>query len=106
MTFPFNKSNSIDNINKLLVNLKGIKDRRARFRTVICLKTEFEEVFFEGIVNGVITNEILGQKVFGYDPIFIPNGYSKTFACMSVEEKNQISHRGQAIEKLITYLNT
>ena len=99
------ESNSCKNIQKLLINLKNIKDRRARFRTVICLKRRSEEKFFEGVVNGVITKEMLGKNGFGYDPIFKPDGYSQTFAEMSLQEKNKISHRSMAVQKLITYLN-
>tara|TARA_Y100001968_G_C19445164_1_gene764945 strand:- start:2791 stop:3363 length:573 start_codon:yes stop_codon:yes gene_type:complete len=94
-----------DNIKKLLKKMQFIKDRRARFRTVICLKSDLEEMYFEGVVEGVITFDAIGEHGFGYDPVFVPNQCSKTFAEMSLNEKNKISHRGQAIQKLITYLN-
>ena len=93
------------NIEKVLSKLSNVTDRRARFRTVICLKTKMEELFFEGVVNGVITHSTIGHNGFGYDPIFIPDGHHKTFSQMTIEEKNQISHRGQAIKKLIKYLS-
>lgn len=99
-------SNATQNIEKLLFNLNQLKDRRARFKTVICLKTEREEVFFEGVVNGVISHEIMGDCGFGYDPIFIPDGYNQTFSQMSLEQKNKISHRAMAVEKLINYLES
>jgi len=94
-----------DNIEKLLNNMKNKQDRRARFRTVICLKTDLEVKFFEGLVEGVITHQVIGENGFGYDPIFIPDGFNKTFAQMSIVEKNQISHRGRAIGKLAKYLS-
>ena len=93
------------NINKLLLKLNGINDRQARFRTIICLKTSLDEVFFEGVVEGFITDHPIGNGGFGYDPIFIPKGFSCTFSQMSLHEKNKISHRGKALQKLITYLN-
>jgi len=96
---------SNDNILKLLNKMKGCHDRRARFRTVICLKSHLEEKFFEGCVNGVISNKKKGDQGFGYDPVFIPDGYDITFAQMSLKEKNKISHRSQAVKKLIQYLN-
>ena len=97
-------SNSTENIKKLLFNLNQVEDRRARFRTIICLKTKQEQVFFEGVVNGMITHQIMGDSGFGYDPIFIPDGYTQTFSQMSLEQKNKISHRSLAVEKLIQYL--
>ena len=87
------------------MNLNQVQDRRARFRTVICLKTSISEVFFEGVVEGVITTKTMGQGGFGYDPIFLPNGYCQTFSQMTLDEKNKISHRGVAVGKLVTYLN-
>jgi len=92
------------NIRKLLKEMCGCKDRRARFRTIICLKNHKKEKFFEGLVEGCITNKAFGNNGFGYDPIFMPNGYKKTFAQLSLIEKNKISHRGKAINKLIEYL--
>ena len=97
--------NARKNMKKLLKEMENIQDRRARFRTVICLKNHLEEKLFEGVVEGVIGNNIIGNKGFGYDPIFIPNGYRRTFAEISLESKNKISHRGFAIKKLAAYLN-
>jgi len=99
------QKNSEDNINKLLGKLSGIANRKARFRTVISLITATEEINFEGIVEGVIIHERRGNGGFGYDPVFIPDGHDKTFAEMSLEEKNQISHRARAINKLTEYLD-
>lgn len=93
------------NIKKVLDNLQGEKDRRARFRTVIGLIINGKEVLFEGICNGVITTEIRGMKGFGYDPIFIPSGYNQTFAEMTKKQKGLISHRGKSVKKLIDFLS-
>jgi XTP/dITP diphosphohydrolase len=87
-------------------NLEGITNRNARFRTVISLILNGETLTFEGIVNGRITEELSGSEGFGYDPIFIPEGYDITFAQMSLEEKNSISHRGKALKKLVDYLRS
>lgn len=92
------------NIDLLLKNLEGKKDRSARFVTVICLRTKDKTVFFEGEVKGVITNERRGSNGFGYDPIFMPNGFDRTFAEMTVEEKNAISHRKMAVSKMLEFL--
>lgn len=93
-----------DNIDKLLDELDGNTNRKARFRTVICLIEDGKEKFFEGECKGVITTERYGKKGFGYDPVFIPDGYGESFAEMSGEDKNKISHRGIATRKLIDYL--
>ena len=98
-------SDSNHNIDKLLSKLRGVKMRSARFRTVICLKNLQGDMFFEGVVEGVITNKKNGSGGFGYDPIFKPNGFNQTFSQMSLEKKNKVSHRGLALEKLISYLN-
>lgn len=100
------KKDNQANIDLLLQNLEGIEDRNARFRTVISLILNGETFTFEGIVNGRITENISGSEGFGYDPIFIPDGYDITFAEMSLEEKNSISHRGKAIKKLVDYLRS
>ena len=92
------------NMNKLLQNLTGENNRRAQFRTVIALIIKGEENTFDGIVKGEITEEKRGDYGFGYDPIFIPEGFSKSFAQMTNEEKNSISHRFRATEKLNDYL--
>jgi drug/metabolite transporter (DMT)-like permease len=84
--------------------LKGVENRKARFRTVIALNINGEQHFFEGKVEGIITKEQHGEKGFGYDPIFLPDGFDQTFAEMSMEVKNEISHRGRATKKLIEFL--
>lgn len=93
------------NIDKLLFNLKEATDRSARFRTVVSLVWNEQEYQFEGICNGYITNEPAGQNGFGYDPVFIPDGANKTFAEMTMQEKNQYSHRKKAIMQLIAFFN-
>lgn len=93
------------NIDKLLVNLEGQTNRKARFRTVISLLIEGQEFLFEGICKGRITAEKRGNQGFGYDPVFIPEGSVRTFAEMTMEEKNQYSHRKKATEKLVAFLN-
>jgi XTP/dITP diphosphohydrolase len=97
--------NSDDNIQKLLEKLAEIKNRNARFRTVISLIIDGKEVLFEGTVRGIILNEKRGTKGFGYDPVFCPLGSSCSFAEMDLETKNKISHRGIAFEKLVHFLN-
>ena len=94
------------NMNKLLDNLTGKTDRNAQFRTVIALIIDGEEKLFEGNVKGIISNEKMGDAGFGYDPIFIPEGFSESFAQMSSEMKNSISHRYRATEKLCKYLES
>ena len=93
-----------DNVNKLLQALEGVENRKARFRTVIALNLDGEQYLFEGKVEGVITKEQHGEKGFGYDPIFLPDGFDQTFAEMSMDVKNKISHRGRATQKLIEFL--
>ena len=97
--------NHAANISKVLDNLKGETNRNARFRTVISLIWNGEEYFFEGTVEGTIRQEPSGNGGFGYDPIFEPEGYDITFAEMSMDKKNSISHRAKAMEKLIAFLN-
>ena len=92
------------NTEKLLHELKGITNRNAQFRTVITLMGSNDTLQFEGIVEGTIVHEPKGDKGFGYDPVFIPNGYQKTFAELSSNEKNKISHRANAIEKLVAFI--
>ena len=92
------------NIEKLLQNMDGQRNRLARFRTVISLILDKQEYFFEGICNGMITENEAGENGFGYDPVFIPEGAAKTFAQMSLEEKNEYSHRKKATAKLIAFL--
>ena len=92
------------NMKKLLSEMQDKENRKARFRTVICLIEDGKEHFFEGIVNGSIIRERKGGAGFGYDPIFMPDGYSETFAEMGNDEKNKISHRARAVQKLCEYL--
>ncbi len=93
-----------DNMDLVLKNLTDKEDRSAQFRTVVALILGGEIHTFTGIVTGKIAKIKTGEKGFGYDPIFIPDGYSTSFAEMEAKEKNKISHRGRAIEKLITFL--
>ena len=88
----------------LLKNLEGIADRRARFRTVIALLLDGQEYRFEGIVEGRIIEHEAGHEGFGYDPLFVPDGFDKTFAEMTAEEKNAVSHRGRAVRQLVEFL--
>lgn len=92
------------NIDFLFQNLEGISNRNARFRTVISLIFNSKEYIFEGIVNGTIRHKRSGLGGFGYDAVFEPLGYNITFAQMPLEEKNKISHRGLATQKLIAFL--
>lgn len=96
--------NPDNNIKKLLKELMDKPNRRARFRTVISLIIEGRKVQFEGIVEGEILMEKRGKDGFGYDPVFRPIGYEQSFAEMSPDEKNRISHRGRAVQKLIAHL--
>lgn len=99
-------NNTEANINKLLYNMVENPDRSAHFKTVIALNLNGKTQLFEGRVDGEITTEKNGTNGFGYDPIFKPNGYDKTFAELPLSVKNQISHRAKAFQKLITYLKT
>ncbi|MFD1002237.1 non-canonical purine NTP diphosphatase [Ohtaekwangia kribbensis] len=100
-----NHRSNDDNIALLLQNLKNDTNRKAQFRTVITLiGIEAQPVFFEGIIRGEIITEKRGSSGFGYDPVFIPEGHSRTFAEMTLEEKNQLSHRAIAVKKLAEYL--
>lgn len=94
------------NMNKLLAELREKNDRSAQFRTVIALIIEGKEFLFEGIVKGTIAKEKAGDGGFGYDPIFIPEGFTQTFSQMGNDSKNHISHRALAVEKLYNYLNS
>jgi XTP/dITP diphosphohydrolase len=93
------------NIEKLLSNLAGKTDRTARFRSVISLIIDGKEILFEGICNGHIIDRREGTEGFGYDPVFVPEGSTKTFAQMDMDEKVRYSHRSRAVEKLVTFLN-
>jgi XTP/dITP diphosphohydrolase len=97
--------NSDDNIRKLLDQLSEIKNRNARFRTVIALVIDGKEILFEGIAEGTILYQKKGENGFGYDPVFCPNGSTCSFAEMDLDTKNKISHRGIAFEKLVHFLN-
>lgn len=92
------------NMKKLLAEMEGKENRKARFRTAICLIEDGKEHLFEGIVNGEIIQERRGGSGFGYDPVFVPEGYTETFAEMGNDEKNKISHRARAVAKLCDYL--
>ena len=92
------------NMQKLLKELKGNENRKAQFRTAICLIMEGKEYLFEGIVKGEIIEEKRGGAGFGYDPIFVPEGYEQTFAELGNDIKNTISHRARAVEKLCKFL--
>ncbi|MEQ8360589.1 MAG: non-canonical purine NTP diphosphatase [Cytophagales bacterium] len=96
--------NSEKNMAKVLEQLKGEKNRAAQFKTVIALILNGKDYYFEGIVKGAITYEKTGAKGFGYDPIFLPEGNTLTFAEMTIEDKNKISHRARAIDELVKFL--
>jgi XTP/dITP diphosphohydrolase len=98
-------NNSEKNIEKLLTNLSNKKNRKAQFRTVVALNLNGKQYLFEGVCKGTILENKQGESGFGYDPIFKPSGYEKSFAEMSLDEKGKISHRGKAIKKLIDFLN-
>jgi XTP/dITP diphosphohydrolase len=98
--------NADDNMNKLLANLENKFNRNARFKTVICLNLKGKQHLFTGIASGEITKEKTGIGGFGYDPIFQPEGYQHTFAQISLQEKNIISHRGKATQLMIDFLKT
>jgi len=94
-----------DNIQKILGELQGIENRSAAFKTVIALVGLTDKpLLFEGIVKGSITNDKQGANGFGYDPVFMPEGYSITFAQMSLDEKNKLSHRSKAVKKFAEWL--
>jgi len=94
------------NVNLLLENLTGETKRKARFRTVIALLYQGKEHLFEGTASGWILERRSGQGGFGYDPVFLPDGFQKTFAQLNMEEKNAISHRGKALQKLAVFLKS
>jgi len=103
--FAGENKDSSANIDKVLGLLRNSKDRRARFRTVIALILDNKEYLFEGVVEGRIIEEKRGSSGFGYDPVFIPDGRELTFAEMELRDKNTISHRARAFEKLRTFLS-
>ena len=94
-----------NNIDKVLMEMKGESNRQALFRTVISLKIKQKNYYFVGVVHGQILESRTGQDGFGYDPIFQPDGYKQSFAEMSIEQKNKISHRGIAVKKLLQFLD-
>ncbi|MDP3944476.1 MAG: non-canonical purine NTP diphosphatase [Lutibacter sp.] len=98
-------NNAEANMNKLLKNLENNPNRKAQFKTAIALNIQGKQFIFEGICEGTILTEKRGTSGFGYDPIFMPDGFNTSFAEMNMNEKGNISHRGKAIEKLITFLN-
>jgi XTP/dITP diphosphohydrolase len=98
------QKNAEDNMNKLLTELKGSENRSAHFKTVIALNLNGQQHLFTGIVKGTITHAQAGNKGFGYDPVFIPQGSELTFAQISLEEKALLSHRGRAVKQLIDFL--
>ena len=102
--FAGEPANTENNMQKLLSELEGKTNRKAQFRTVISLHLENKHFLFEGICKGEILTEKQGEKGFGYDPIFKPEGFNESFATMSSEEKNKISHRGLAVQKLVDFL--
>jgi XTP/dITP diphosphohydrolase len=93
-----------DNVNLLLKNMDGVTERSAQFITVITLMTEKGVWQFDGVLKGKIITERRGEGGFGYDPVFLPDGHSRTLAEMSMEEKNKISHRSMAVQKLMAFL--
>jgi len=97
-------SNSQRNIEKLMLEMEGKTERSARFRTCIALLLDDDEILFDGCIEGYIIDKLRGDNGFGYDPLFVPQGYDITFAQMSSQEKNRISHRAIATKKLIDYL--
>jgi XTP/dITP diphosphohydrolase len=103
--FAGEPSNSENNMQKLLLELENKKNRKAQFRTAVCLNLDGKQFLFNGICKGEILTKKQGEKGFGYDPIFQPKRYKQSFAEMSSNEKNKISHRGLAIKKLVNFLS-
>jgi XTP/dITP diphosphohydrolase len=99
------ENNAEENMHKLLNELGDNSNRKAQFRTAIALNINRKQYIFEGVCKGEILKKKQGESGFGYDPIFKPEGYQKSFAEMDMKEKSTISHRGKAIEKLVTFLN-
>ncbi|MFC2109821.1 non-canonical purine NTP diphosphatase [Bacteroidota bacterium] len=99
------ENNASKNMEKVLKELESFTDRTAQFKTVITLNLNGEQHLFEGICKGTILKNLSGNEGFGYDPIFQPDGYTKSFAEMNMSEKGAISHRGLAVQKLISFLN-
>jgi XTP/dITP diphosphohydrolase len=103
--FAGEPSNSENNMHKLLVDLETKTNRKAQFRTAVSLNINEKKFLFEGICTGEILTKKQGEKGFGYDPIFKPEGFNQSFAKMTSEEKNKISHRGIAVQKLVKFLS-
>ena len=99
------ENNAEANMNKLLFEIGESKNRKAQFRTAVALNIQGNQFIFEGICKGEILTKKQGDSGFGYDPVFMPNGFNKSFAEMAMTEKGVISHRGKAIEKLVSFLN-
>ena len=99
------ENNAENNMNKLLSAVQNEPNRKAQFRTAVALNIEGKQFVFEGICKGEILKKKQGESGFGYDPIFKPNGFNKSFAEMNMIEKGKISHRGKAIKKLVTFLS-
>lgn len=100
------QKNAQDNMNKLLAELENQTDRSAQFKTVIALNLKGQQHLFTGIVRGTIIHEKRGNQGFGYDPVFVPEGYEQTFAQMSMSEKAALSHRGKAVQQLVDFLSS
>jgi XTP/dITP diphosphohydrolase len=98
--------NDENNMDKLILALNNEANKKANFKTVICLNLNGEQLLFTGIINGTITDTKTGENGFGYDPIFIADGLTKTFAELTMQEKSTISHRGIAVKQLVALLNT
>lgn len=101
-----NQRNDNDNVNKLLLALNNQQNRKANFKTIICLNLNGTQTLFTGLINGTIAIQKAGNQGFGYDPIFTPEGYQITFAEMNKLQKTQISHRGIATKQLINFLES
>ncbi len=98
--------NDDNNMNKLILALKNEPNKKANFKTVICLNVDGKQHLFNGIINGEIIDTKIGENGFGYDPIFIADGFTKTFAELTMPEKASISHRGIAVKQLVNFLNS
>lgn len=98
-------NNAEANMNKLLQHLENSQNRKAQFKTSIALNIQGKQFIFEGVCKGTILTKKRGESGFGYDPIFMPDGFNRSFAEMNLSEKGNISHRGKAIEKLVIFLN-
>lgn len=99
------QKNTNDNMDKLLLNLKDKSNRSAQFKTVIALNLDGNQTLFTGIIKGKVIKEKIGTNGFGYDPIFVADGYTKTFAELTIEEKSKISHRGLAVKQLVDFFD-